>query len=113
MTDQVTAIARGLHALIQGVFPDAIRSQDKGDTGYGFGRGYKGLVFVVSPHARHVNLGVAHGAQLQSSFPILQGTGKVHRHVKLASLNDLANPDLTKLMNAALEAARARQEARQ
>lgn len=92
MTDHVTAVARELQGLIKDVFPDAVRSQDKGDIGYGFGKGYKGLVFVVSPQARHVNLGVAHGAELQSSFPILQGSGRLHHRGRVPRWGRPAQP---------------------
>jgi Domain of unknown function (DU1801) len=111
MADPVSAVAKRLESLIDEIFPDAMRSQDKADTGFGFTQGYKGLVFVVSRQAKHVNLGVAHGVELERSFPLLEGSGKVHRHVKLRSLEDVANPELAKLMKAALKAARARNKA--
>jgi hypothetical protein len=47
------------------------------------GSGYKGLVFVISPFKTHVNLGIVHGATLADPAGLLEGTGKVHRHVKL------------------------------
>lgn len=111
MTDQVLTIAKKLEALIREIFPDAVRSKDKADVGSGFTKGYKGLVFVVSPQKTHVNLGVARGADLQSTFPLLQGSGKFHRHVKVATVADLEAPELRRLITAALKAARIRYEA--
>ncbi len=108
MSNKVTTIAKMLEALIWKVFPDAVRSKDKTDVGFGFTKGYKGLVFVVSRQKKHVNLGIARGADLQSSFQLLQGSGKVHRHVKVANVEDLEAPELKRLMIAALKAARAR-----
>jgi hypothetical protein len=108
LSNQVGIIANRLEALVKEVFPDAVKSQDKSDLGFGFGKGYKALVFVVSPQRTHVNLGVARGAELQAAFPLLQGSGKVHRHVKITTLEDLANPELRRLIKAALKAARAR-----
>jgi hypothetical protein len=108
LTSEPQDIAKALEALIQEAFPDAVRSVDGSDVGYGFGKGYKGLVFVVSPQKDYVNLGVAQGAALSADFPILQGAGKVHRHVKVHDLADLKNPELRRLMKAALKSARAR-----
>jgi hypothetical protein len=108
MTEATGKIARRLEALIHELFPDAVRSQDKSDIGFGFSRGYKGLVFVISPQRSHVNLGIAHGAELERSFPLLQGRGRVHRHVKITSLEALADPRLSRLLKTALKVARAR-----
>ncbi len=108
MSTQVGLITKRLEVLVKEVFPDAVKSRDRSDLGFGFGKGYKGLVFVVSPQRTHVNLGVAQGAELQEAFPLLQGSGKVHRHVKITTVEDLANPELRRLMKAALKAARAR-----
>jgi len=107
----VRAITAELVALISASFPDAVQSKDGGDIGFGFTQGYKGLVFSISPQKEHVTLGVAQGAGLQESFPMLQGSGKVHRHVKITSLEGVSNPELKRLIRAALNAARARQKA--
>ncbi|HLC05429.1 MAG TPA: DUF1801 domain-containing protein [Anaerolineales bacterium] len=92
------------------VFPDAIESRDEADMGFGFGKGYKDMAFVISPQKSHVNLGIARGAELPDSFGLLRGSGKVHRHVRITSLEDLANPDLRRLMESALKAVRTRRE---
>ena len=52
---QVAGLARGLCALIVEVYPAAVMTVDGGDIGFGSGTGYKGLVFVVSPHSKHVS----------------------------------------------------------
>lgn len=110
MPDEVSTIARKLEVFIRKVFPDAVKVEDKTEVGFGFGRGYKGLVFVISPQKTHVNLGITNGAALQDSFPLLQGSGKVHRHVKITGLSDLATRELKRLMKTALKAARERHE---
>ena len=63
---------------------------------------YKGLVFVVSAHRDHVTLGLAGGAALPDPAGLMQGAGKVHRHVKLRGAEDLARPELRALLTAAL-----------
>jgi hypothetical protein len=97
----IAELARQLCELVLEVYPDAVISVDGGDIGFGSGRGYRGLVFVVAPHTRHVNLGVAEGAGLADPAGLLEGTGKRHRHVKIRQASDLERPELRDLMVAA------------
>jgi hypothetical protein len=99
-------LAGALCALILELYPDAVVTVDGGDIGFGATAGYKGLVFTVAPHARHVTMGVAGGASLPDPAGLLAGTGKVHRHVKLREPADLDRPELRDLMAAALNRAR-------
>jgi hypothetical protein len=99
---QIAALARDLCKRILALYPDAVVSMDGGDIGFGSGKGYKGLVFVVSPHSKHVNLGLAGGATLPDPAGLLEGSGKLHRHVKVRTPDDLKRPALRALMSAAL-----------
>ncbi|SCG47506.1 protein of unknown function (DU1801) [Micromonospora echinaurantiaca] len=99
---RVAELARSLSALILAVYPEAVVTVDGGDIGFGSGTGYTGLVFVVTPHIRHVNLGIAGGATLPDPAGLMAGTGKVHRHVQIRHADDLARPELRELMVAAL-----------
>jgi hypothetical protein len=110
MTRPVKSIAAALEALVSEIFPDAVKSEDKLDAGFGFGKGYKDLVFVISPQKEHVNLGIARGAELKPASRLLQGSGKVHRHVKIRTREGLADPELKRLMKRALSAARKRRD---
>ena len=101
----VAAVARHLSEVILGLMPEATITMDNENLGFGFGTGYKGLVFTVAPHKAHVTLGVAGGAGLPDPGGLLEGSGKVHRHVKLHTPADLDSPELTDLINAALERA--------
>ncbi|MBC9711970.1 DUF1801 domain-containing protein [Streptomyces sp. TRM66268-LWL] len=89
--------------LILDLYPDAVVTVDGGDIGFGSSTGYKGLVFVLSPHTSWVTLGVARGATLPDPEGLLQGKGKVHRHVKLHSAADIDRPALRAVMNEAVE----------
>jgi hypothetical protein len=102
----VAGLARRLIALIEELYPDAVISVDGGDIGFGSGTGYKGLVFVVSPHAKHVTLGLAGGADLPDPAGLMEGAGRVHRHVKIREEADLARPALRDLMTAAVDRGR-------
>jgi hypothetical protein len=98
----IGALAGSLCSLILDLYPDAVVTVDGGDVGFGATTGYKGLVFTVSPHATHVTLGIAGGASLPDPAGLLEGSGKVHRHLKLRQPADLDRPELRELMAAAL-----------
>lgn len=100
--EPVAELARRLCELALEVYPGAVVTVDGNDIGFGVSTGYKGLVFVVSPHSQHVNLGIAHGASLPDPAGLMEGTGKVHRHVKVRHPADLERPELRDLMVAAL-----------
>ena len=70
--------------------------------GFGAAAGYKGLYFTVTPQRTHVTLGIAYGAGLPDPSGLMEGTGRVHRHVKLRQLQDLDRPELRQLMAAAI-----------
>jgi hypothetical protein len=99
---RIATIARDAHDLILELYPDAVVSVDGQDVGFGSGTGYKGLAFVVSLHREHVNLGVWGGAGLPDPDGLLEGSGRVHRHVKLRQVQDLQRPELRALLTEAL-----------
>jgi hypothetical protein len=103
---EVQEIARRLVATARELIPDAVESCADGDDDYGIGfaPGYKGLVFVVTPQAGGVRLGIAGGASLDDPAGLMQGRGTVHRHVKLASPGDADTPALRDLMERAAAA---------
>ena len=103
---RIAELARGLCALILRVYPDPVITVDGGDIGFGSGTGYKGLVFVVAPHRKHVTLGISGGAELPDPAGLMEGTGKVHRHVKIHQAGDLELPALRELMATALKSQR-------
>lgn len=69
---------------------------------FGTGAGYKGILFTVTPQRTHVTLGVARGADLPDPSRLMEGTGKVHRHVKVRKPADLDRSELRQLMAAAI-----------
>ncbi|WP_419995660.1 DUF1801 domain-containing protein [Streptomyces boninensis] len=97
-------VARAYERLLR-LFPDAVVTEDGDHIGFGTDAGYKGLVFTLIPAKEHVTLGIAGGASLPDPAGLLEGTGKVHRHVKLRGTADLEQPELTALLKAALERA--------
>jgi hypothetical protein len=93
-----------LRTLILDVFPNGIEIIDpKSDIiAYGYNRTYKGLVFAIQPHMKHVNLMLSQAAKLPDSAKLLTGTGKQARHVKITSEEQTQNPALRTLLEEAL-----------
>lgn len=102
---EILAIASALQNLILRLFPAAFVTSDQDNAGYGFGSGYKGLVFTITPYRKHVNLGIAQGASLDDPHGLLEGTGKVHRHVKLDKIEQVTDTALEELMRRAIKIA--------
>jgi hypothetical protein len=94
----VQEIAQRVLAIARELVPDAVESADGEDYGVGFGPGYKGLVFVITPLADAVRLGIAGGASLDDPAGLMQGRGKVHRHVRLTDTAQAEDPALRDLM---------------
>ena len=61
------------------------------------------LVCFILPAKNWVSLGFTHGVSLPDPTHLLEGTGKNLRHVKLKKVEDVANPAVRKLLEAALE----------
>ena len=68
--------------------------------GFGFGTGYKDMICSLMPAKTWVTLGIGWGAELPDPQKLMEGAGKVHRHVKLKSGSDLKIPALEALLKA-------------
>lgn len=99
---EIRELARSVYATLLAAFPDAVVTADADGIGLGTTTGYKGLIFTVLPASRHVTIGFARGATLPDPAGLLEGTGKVHRHVKIRSEADLRRAELADLVTAAL-----------
>lgn len=95
-------LARQTCALVADVLPDPVVTVDPDLVGFGTGPGYKGVRFTVSAHRAHVTLGIARGAVLPDPAGLMEGKGKVHRHVKIRETADLERPELRDLLESAL-----------
>jgi hypothetical protein len=111
-TDEVAAILVALRGLVREVMPDANEGLDLPDRVLAFGYEppggvrMRGLAVGLIPHAAHVNVQLADGADLPDPAGIVEGTGKRIRHVKCRDLADVARPALRALIEA--QAARKR-----
>lgn len=92
--------------MLLGVLPDAAEMFDESAKviGYGYGPGYKGLVCTLILSRTGVKLGIIRGSELPDPKRLMQGRGKVHRHVELRTVADLNRPGLKPLLKTALAA---------
>ena len=70
--------------------------------GYGYGPKYADMVCMLMPTKAGVNLGIAYAMELPDPAKLLEGTGKLHRHVKLNNEADLERTALKSLLKAAV-----------
>ena len=103
-TPAVREVFHALRSLVREVMPDAVEQLDLPDRVLAFGFGppggvrLRGLAVGLIPHAAHVNVQLADGAQLPDAAGIVEGTGKRIRHVKCRTLEDVARPALRTLL---------------
>ncbi len=102
----VRDIALAARELVRQTVPDAIETVDRSARliGYSYGPGYKDTICTLLMSQTGVKVGIARGSELPDPARLLQGSGKVHRHVQLRTVADVANPGLKHLLEAALAA---------
>jgi hypothetical protein len=57
----------------------------------------------IAVYSRYANLGFQRGAELADPAGVLKGTGKLIRHIRVASKDDLRQPCLRQYLRAAIE----------
>src|SRR2546425_1159958 len=107
---EVRNLASKARSLILQVIPNVQEQVDKPAKiiGYGFGPKYADLICVITPTKAGVNVGFNRGTELPDPAKILEGTGKLHRHVKLKGPADVESPALRAMLDVALDAYKAR-----
>jgi hypothetical protein len=109
---EVRDVALAARAFLAQALPGAEETLDEAARlmGYGYGPGYKGLVCTLLMSKTGVKLGIACGSELPDPKRLMQGKGRVHRHVQLRTTADLKQPGLKPLLKAALAAWKTRNE---
>jgi|SRR5687768_12850852 hypothetical protein len=104
--DDVRKLATAARKALAKALPGAAEGVDKPAKmlRYSYGPGYKGLVCTLFMSKTGVKIGIFRGAELPDPAGLMQGAGKVHRHVQLRSAADLERPELERLLAAALAA---------
>ena len=97
-------IALCLRETLLEIFPNAKEQIDlqSGIIAYGYDSTYKGLVFAIAPHMKHVSLMISRGTSISDPDRLLAGTGKQARHIKFKSQEETENPALRRLLKNAL-----------
>lgn len=105
---ELRALSLAARDLILSVIPDATEQVDVPSKliVYGFGTRMSDTICTIMPQRSWVNLGFYRGVELPDPAGLLEGTGKLHRHVKLRTTADLESPALMALLEAAVAAKR-------
>ena len=100
----VRDLAHQIRALIAEVFPGVVEVPWPSQRVAGYGVGPKKMsehFCYIAAHKDHANLGFYYGAELPDPEGLLQGPGKLLRHVKLTPGADVGRPALRQLLAAA------------
>ena len=107
---EVSDLALAARDFLAKALPGAEEILDESAKLLGYGPGYKGLLCTLLLSKNGLKLGISHGSELPDPKQLMQGSGKVHRHVQLRTNNDLKQPGLKPLLEAALAAWKKRNE---
>jgi hypothetical protein len=104
---QVSNLALALRQVVLEEAPKAVESLVNGyavSIGFSFtGKPLKDGFCHVVTYADHVNLGFNRGAQLSDPEHILEGSGKLIRHIRVRNHDDLDRPLVRRFLRAAID----------
>lgn len=104
VSPEMQEIAHAIRALLAEIMPGITEvpwGQQK-TAGYGVGEKKLSEHFAyIAPYKKHVNLGFMYGADLTDPEGLLEGTGKVLRHIKIRALDEVERPAIRKLLEEA------------
>ena len=101
---KVEALARGAQALIQEVMPEVVIVSWPTQRIIGYGVGPKKMseqFCYIAVLKERINLGFYYGADLSDPENLLEGTGAAMRHIKIRKLEQLDDPAVKALVEAA------------
>lgn len=101
----VAAIALAVRRLVFDVLPQTIEVVWPTQRTAGYGTGPRKMTdhFAwILPYERHVAMALPFGVELDDPAGLLQGTGAKIRNVRLESLDDVARPELRRLLEVAI-----------
>jgi hypothetical protein len=102
----VQDLARRLDKVVTSTIPGVREELDRSARviGYGLGPGYAGVICTIILSKKGVKLGIVRGTQLPNSDRLLEGSGKLHRHVVFERPSDFERPGLQALLRTAVGA---------
>ena len=101
---EVKEIAHAARALLAEAMPGLTEVPWRHQKTVGYGVGPKKMsehFCYLAPHTHHVNLGFMYGAELDDPEGLLEGNGKLLRHIKIRSLEELRRPAVKSLVEQA------------
>ena len=101
---QVRDLAARTRALIFDVYPEMVEVPWPRQNVAGYGIGPKKMsehFCYIALYDDHINLGFNQGAELPDPEGLLKGPGKMLRHTKIAEPEDLEDPAVRRLLEAA------------
>ena len=92
--------------LLSAAFPGSSETADQGAglLAYSYGPGYKNMLATIILGRKSVKIGIPYGAAFEDPSGLLKGTGKVHKHIVVESLQDLDQPAVSELLAASRSA---------
>jgi hypothetical protein len=108
---EVARLALATRARVLSALPGVAESLDRPARmlAYAYGPGYAGMVCTLIPSQKGVKLGLYRGSLLPDPDGLLEGTGKVHRHVRIAAEDSPRPAAIARLLRSARAAWRLRQ----
>jgi hypothetical protein len=103
--DRVREICCALRSLISELHPECVEVPRPGEPSAAYGYGEKKMseaYAYIMPQKGYANLGFYHGANIESEYPLLEGTGKKLRHIKLHSLEMVKSLEVKDVLLAAM-----------
>ena len=100
-SEEIKELARQTRRLIYEVLPEVVEVVWIQQKNIGFGTGPKKKTehfCWLMPASQHITLGFNYGAELPDPKGLLEGSGKLFRHHKIKSMEELSNPDLVALI---------------
>ncbi len=101
----IAQLALKARTLIFDVLPQTVEVVWPQQRTAGYGTGPKKMTehFVwLAPHTKHVVFGFYYGTELPAPEGLLEGTGRLMRHVKLRTDADVEDPELRRLLEVAV-----------
>lgn len=103
---QIQELANRTRSLVHEIMPDVTEVVWTKQNIISFGVGPKKMsehFCYIGIFKAHINLGFYYGADLQDPHHLLEGTGKLMRHIKITSTQQIDDPSLQALVQSASE----------
>lgn len=100
-SEEIKELTRQTRRSIHEILPEVVEVVWIHQKNIGFGTGPKKKTehfCWLMPAKHHVTLGFNYGAELPDPKGLLEGSGKLFRHHKIKSMEELSNPELIALI---------------